>query len=62
MSAVALKLEDLPHYTYDDYLQWEGRWELIRGIPFAMVPAPVIRHQDLCLKSCLLPPTEKIGL
>ena len=50
MSAVELKLEDLPHYTYDDYVQWEGRWELIRGIPFAMVPAPVIRHQDLCVE------------
>jgi hypothetical protein len=24
-------LEDLSHYTYDDYVQWEGRWELICG-------------------------------
>jgi len=35
----------LPHYTYADYLQWEGRWELIDGIPFAMSPAPTPRHQ-----------------
>jgi Uma2 family endonuclease len=35
----------LPHYTYEDYLQWEGRWELIDGIPFAMSPAPTPRHQ-----------------
>jgi len=35
----------LPHYTYDDYVQWEGRWELIDGIPFAMSPAPVPKHQ-----------------
>ena len=42
MSTAALKVEDLPHYTYDDYVQWEGRWELIKGIPFAMVPAPVM--------------------
>ena len=35
----------LPHYTYDDYCQWEGRWELIEGIPYAICPAPVPRHQ-----------------
>lgn len=48
MSAVALRWDDLPHYTYDDYVQWEGRWELIQGIPYAMVPAPVINHQRIC--------------
>jgi Uma2 family endonuclease len=47
MGLAALKVEDLPHYTYDDYVQWEGRWELIRGIPYAMVPAPAGRHQLL---------------
>lgn len=35
----------LPHYTYEDYCQWEGRWELIEGIPYAMCPAPIPRHQ-----------------
>lgn len=35
----------LPHYTYEDYRRWEGRWELIEGIPYAMSPAPNIRHQ-----------------
>lgn len=35
----------LPHYTYQDYLQWEGRWEIIDGIPFAMSPAPTPKHQ-----------------
>ena len=35
----------LPHYTYDDYCVWEGRWELIDGIPFAMSPAPSPKHQ-----------------
>ena len=29
----------LPHYTYEDYCNWEGRWELIDGIPYAMSPA-----------------------
>ncbi|MEO8415470.1 MAG: Uma2 family endonuclease [Ginsengibacter sp.] len=43
MNAVKL----LPHYTYEDYCLWEGRWELIDGIPFAMSPAPVPRHQWL---------------
>lgn len=26
----------LPHYRYDDYLLWEGEWELIDGIAYAM--------------------------
>ncbi|MCP4147345.1 MAG: Uma2 family endonuclease [bacterium] len=38
-------VEDYPHYTYDDYLQWEGHWEVIYGIPFAMTPAPAVKHQ-----------------
>lgn len=24
-----LKQEDLPHYTYEDYVQWEGQWFLV---------------------------------
>ena len=35
----------LPHYTYDEYCKWEGRWELIEGIPYAMSPAPAPKHQ-----------------
>lgn len=35
----------LPNYTYKDYCLWEGRWELIEGIPYAMSPAPTPRHQ-----------------
>lgn len=35
----------LPHYTYADYKHWEGNWELIEGIPFAMSPAPLPKHQ-----------------
>jgi Uma2 family endonuclease len=50
MSAEALRIEDLPQYTYDDYMQWEGRWELIRGIPYAMTPAPTIDHQIISSK------------
>jgi len=47
MGLAALKTEDLPHYTYDDYAQWEGKWELINGIPFAMTPSPAFKHQLL---------------
>lgn len=36
-----------PYYTYNDYLNWEGRWELIDGLPYAMSPAPNTRHQQL---------------
>ncbi len=36
---------DLPHYTYYDYEQWEGRWEVIQGIPFSMLPSPLPEHQ-----------------
>jgi Uma2 family endonuclease len=36
-----------PKYTYEDYLLWEGKWELIEGIPYAMSPAPTTRHQRI---------------
>ena len=37
----------LPHYTYDDWVHWEGKWEVIRGIAIAMSPAPVPKHQRI---------------
>lgn len=37
----------LPHYTYEDYLHWEGQWELIEGIPYAMSPMPCPEHQAI---------------
>ena len=37
-------------YTYDDYVQWEGDWELIDGVPIAMSPAPTKKHQGLAAK------------
>ena len=40
----------LPHYTYDEWVRWEGKWELIRGIPHAMSPAPVLKHQAIAAK------------
>jgi len=35
----------LPRYTYDDWLHWEGRWELIEGHPIANSPLPSPEHQ-----------------
>jgi len=43
-------LDYLPYYTYEDYIHWEGKWEVIYGIPYAMSPAPMIRHQDISSK------------
>jgi Uma2 family endonuclease len=40
-----LTIQDIPHYTYKDYEKWEGDWELIRGIPYAMSPAPNWKYQ-----------------
>jgi len=45
-----LKEEDLPQYTYEDYKLWEGDWELIYGVPYAMAPAPMIKHQAISNK------------
>jgi Uma2 family endonuclease len=36
-----------PYYTYADYLLWEGKWELIEGLPYAMSPAPSSKHQRI---------------
>lgn len=42
---MSLAVKILPHYTYQEYCLWEGRWEIIEGIPYAMSPAPNPRHQ-----------------
>ncbi|HIP50702.1 MAG TPA: Uma2 family endonuclease [Campylobacterales bacterium] len=46
---LAQKNEYLPNYNYDDYKEWEGDWELIYGVPYAMSPAPNITHQEINL-------------
>ncbi|SMC08793.1 Uma2 family endonuclease [Nitratiruptor tergarcus] len=43
-------LENLEHYTYEDYKLWEGDWELIDGVAYTMAPSPVKRHQSLTVK------------
>jgi Uma2 family endonuclease len=43
-------ITNLPHYTWDDYQNWDGDWELIDGIAYAMSPAPSILHQSISQK------------
>jgi Uma2 family endonuclease len=40
----------IEYYTYDDYIHWEGNWELIDGVPMAMAPSPMITHQALSME------------
>ena len=47
MSALILKNKDYPYYTYEDYKNWEGRWEVIRGIAYAMSPMASPKHQRI---------------
>ncbi len=47
MPNVVQNKEYIPRYTYQDYLEWEGKWELIGGIAYAMSPAPIIKHQEI---------------
>lgn len=42
-------LPALETYTVQDYLQWEGDWELIHGQPVAMAPSPGLTHQTLSM-------------
>lgn len=52
----------LPHYSKEDWERWEGKWEIIYGLPYAMSPAPIPKHQfiasnlsmefGLALKNC----------
>ncbi len=37
----------IEYYSYSDYIQWEGNWELIYGYPMMMAPSPMITHQAL---------------
>ena len=46
----AIAYDNLPYYTYEDYLTWEGSWELIDGTPYAMAPAPYPKHQRIVFK------------
>lgn len=41
-----MKVRYLPHYTYEDYSKWQGDWELVDGIPYAMA-SPKFLHQKV---------------
>jgi len=43
MPGVAYK----PKYTIEDYLDWEGDWELWDGVAVSMSPSPSIKHQRI---------------
>ncbi len=49
-----MKVRLLPHYSVEDWEQWEGRWELIEGIPYAMSPMPTPKHQLISTNICTL--------
>ncbi|WP_456471217.1 Uma2 family endonuclease [Caminibacter sp.] len=37
----------LEHYTFSDYIKWDGDWELIYGAPYAMAPFALPSHQKI---------------
>ncbi len=43
----AIKTRHLPDYSVTYYQRWEGDWELIKGIPFAMSPSATHMHQKV---------------
>lgn len=46
----AIDYDSFQYYTYKDYLTWQGRWELIGGVAYAMSPAPYPKHQKTVFK------------
>jgi hypothetical protein len=40
-----MKREPSKPYSYQDYLQWEGRWELIDGVSYNMSSSLTWEHQ-----------------
>jgi len=40
-------IEYLPRYSHEEYLLWEGDWELVEGIAVSMAPAPMRIHQQI---------------
>jgi len=37
-------------FTIADIRSWDGRWELIDGIPYKMTPSPSTRHQQIVVE------------
>jgi len=38
-------IKHIPQYSYNDYENWKGDWELIDGYPFSMNPSASGKHQ-----------------
>jgi len=47
----AYNIDHFPLYTHVNYLEWDGRWELIDGIAYAMSPAPYPKHQRIVVQA-----------
>ncbi len=47
---MSLAEEYIPRYTVEDYRRWEGDWELINGIAYAMAPSPFGTHQKIIME------------
>lgn len=49
VKAISQKLDasDLPKYSVKEWETWEGKWELIEGIPFSMSAMPTHKHQRI---------------
>ena len=43
-------IDYIERYTVEDYREWEGDWELIGGIAYAMAPSPLVTHQSVSSK------------
>ena len=44
-----MALKYLPKYTIKDYESWQGDWELIEGVPYALA-SPTFEHQRVVLR------------
>jgi len=42
-----MSAQPIEYYSYEDYKHWEGSWELIDGIAYAMAPSPIFSHQSV---------------
>lgn len=45
IKSLKLDYSDLPSHTIEEWERWEGDWELIEGVPYAMSPMPRMNHQ-----------------
>ncbi len=43
----------MQNFTYNDYIEWDGRWELIDGAPIAIKPTQTKEYRTLVLNALL---------